>query len=61
MYTFELHYIDVDTGREIIKRLKIDSQLYDYEEEIFMHAIVKAYNMMNEHLLFFRLDYKGSY
>lgn len=61
MYTFELHYIDVDTGRDIIKTLKVDSQLYDTEKEIFMHAMKRAYDMMNEHELFFRLDYKGSY
>ena len=61
MYTFELHYIDIDTAREIIKTLKVDSQLYDSEEEIFIHAMDRAYNMMNEHELFYRLDYKGSY
>ena len=61
MYTFELHYIDVDTGRDIVKTLKVDSQLYDTEKEIFMHAMKRAYDMMNEHELFTRLDYKGSY
>ena len=61
MYTFELYYFDVDTGRDIIKTLKVDSQLYDAEEEIFFHAMDRAYNMMNEHELFYRLDYKGSY
>ena len=61
MYTFELHYINIDTGREITKTLKVDSQLYDSEKEIFIHAMDRAYNMMNEDELFFRLDYKGSY
>ena len=61
MYTFELHYIDIDTGRDILKTLKVDSQLYDTEKEIFIHAMKRAYDMMNEHELFFRLDYKGSY
>ena len=61
MYTFELHYIDIDTGRDIIKTLKVDSQLYDTEKEIFMHAMKRAYDMMNEHELFTRLDYKCSY
>ena len=32
MYTFELHYIDVNTGRDIIKTLKVDSQLYVTEK-----------------------------
>ena len=59
MYTFELHYIDVDTGRNIIKALKVDSQLYNTEKEIFIHAMKRAYDMMNEHELFYRLDYKG--
>ena len=61
MYTFELHYIDVDTGRDIIKTLKVDSQLYETEKEIFIHAMKRAYEMMNEYELFCRLDYKGSY
>ena len=61
MYTFELHYIDIDTDRDIVKTLKVDSQLYDTEKEIFIHAMKRAYDMMNEHELFFRLDYKGSY
>ena len=61
MYTFELHYIDIDTGRDIIKILKVSIKLYDSEKEIFIHAMKRAYDMMNEHELFTRLDYKGSY
>ena len=61
MYTFELHYIDIDTGRDIIKILKVSINLYDSEKEIFIHAMKRAYDMMNEHELFTRLDYKGSY
>ena len=61
MYLFELHYIDAETAREIIKTLKVDSQLYDSEKEIFIHAMNRAYDMMNEYELFTRLDYKGSY
>lgn len=60
MYTFELHYIDIDTDRDIIKTLKVDSQLYDTEKEIFIHAMNRAYDIMEENELFFRLDYKGS-
>ena len=60
MYTFELHYIDIDTGRDILKILKVDSQLYDTEKEIFIHAMKRAYDSMNENELFYRLDYKGS-
>ena len=61
MYTFELHYFDINTDKEIIKTLKVDSQLYVTEKEIFIHAMNRAYEMMNEYELFFRLDYKGSY
>ena len=61
MYIFELHYIDIDTGREIIKKLEVDSQLFDSEKEIYIHAMNRAYNIMEENELFFRLDYKGSY
>ena len=59
MYTFELHYIDIDTGRDILKTLKVDSQLYDTEKEIFIHAMERAYDIMKENELFYRLDYKG--
>ena len=61
MYIFELHYIDIDTGREIIKKLEVDRQLFDSEKEIYIHAMNRAYNIMEENELFFRLDYKGSY
>ena len=61
MYTFELHYIDVDTGRDIIKTLKVDSQLYNTEKEIFINAMSRAYDIMKENELFYRLDYKGSF
>ena len=57
MYTFELHYIDIDTGRDILKTLKVDSQLYDTEKEIFVHAMERAFDIMKENELFFRLDY----
>ena len=60
MYTFELHYIDIDTDRDILKTLKVDSQLYDTEKEIFIHAMERAYDIMKENELFYRLDYKGS-
>ena len=61
MYTFELHYIDIETGRDIIKTLKVDSQLYDSEEEIFIHAMKRALDIMEENELFCRLDCKGYY
>ena len=60
MYTFELHYIDIDTDRDIIKTLKVNSQLYDTEKEVFIHAMERAYDIMKENELFYRLDYKGS-
>ena len=61
MYTFELHYIDTDTARDIIKTLKVDSQLYDSEEEIFIHAMKRALDIMEENELFYGLDCKGYY
>ena len=61
MYTFELHYYNTDTARDIIKTLKVDSQLYETEKDIFIHAMKRAYDMMEEYELFTRLDYKGSY
>ena len=36
MYTFELHYIDIDTGRDIVKILKVSIKLYDSEKEILL-------------------------
>lgn len=57
MYTFELHYIDMYTDREIIKTLKVDSQLYDTEKEIFIHAMDRAYNMSKGHELFSSIEF----
>ena len=57
MYTFELHYIDIHTGEEIIKTLKVDNQLYETEKEIFMHAMNRAYYIMEENELFYGIEY----
>ena len=56
MYTFELHYIDIDTGRDIIKTLKVDSQLYETEKEIFIHAMKRAYDIMEENELLHSIE-----
>ena len=42
MYTFELHYIDVDTGRDIIKTLKVDSQLYGTKKK-YLYTLWKGH------------------
>ena len=57
MYTFELHYIDIDTGRDIIKTLKIDSHLYETEKEIFMHAMNRAYDIMEENEMLYGIEF----
>ena len=57
MYTFELHYIDMNTDRDIIKTLKVDSQLYDSEKEIFIHAMDRAYSIMEENELFSSIEF----
>ena len=56
MYTFELHYIDTDTARDIIKTLKVDSQLYETEKEIFIHAMKRAYDIMEENELLHSIE-----
>ena len=56
MYTFELHYFDTDTGRDIIKTLKVDSQLYETEKEIFIHAMKRAYDIMEENELIHSIE-----
>ena len=57
MYTFELHYFDIHTGRDIIKTLKVDSQLYDTEKEIFMHAMNRAYDIMEENEMLYGIEF----
>ena len=61
MYTFELHYVDIDTGRKIIKTLKVDSQLYESEKEIFIHAMDRAYSIMEENELFSSIEFISCY
>ena len=56
MYTFELHYFNTDTARDIIKTLKVDSQLYETEKEIFIHAMKRAYDIMEENELFHSIE-----
>ena len=59
MYTFELHYINIDTGKEISKGIEIDRQLFDTEKEIFLYAMKMAYDMMKENELFSSLEFIG--
>ena len=61
MYTFELHYIDIETGREITKTLKVDSQLYETEKEIFIHAMNRAYDIMEENEMFSSIKFITCY
>ena len=57
MYLFELHYIDIDTDREISKGLEVDRQLFDTEKEVFIYAMKKAYDMMKENELLTSVEF----
>ena len=59
MYLFELHYIDIDTGRKISKGLEIDRQLFDTEKEVFLYAMNMAYDMTKENELFSSVEFIG--
>ena len=48
------------TEKELCEKYGVNKVILE-EKEIFIHAMKKAYDMMNEHELFTRLDYKGSY
>ena len=59
MYLFELHYIVIDTGKEILKGIEIDRQLFVTERELFLYAMNMAYDMAKENELFSSIEFIG--
>ena len=53
MYIFEAHYTNVDTEKEITRKIEVDSQVFDTEKECYIYAMTKAYNdkKANEYLM----------
>ena len=47
MYHFVAHYINMNTDEKIIRIIGIDCQRFCDEEEIFIYAMRKAYDMKN--------------
>ena len=50
-------YIDINTDKKITKTLKVDRQLFETEKEVFLYAMSKAYDSMEENELFCSLAF----
>lgn len=46
MYLFVAHYIDIDTEKKISKSIELDGQLFASEKDIYVYAMIKAYDLM---------------
>ena len=57
MYIFELHYIEIETGKKTSKMLEIDRQLFDTEQEVFLYAMKTGYAITKENELFYSIEF----
>ena len=57
MYYFEAHYINMDNGAEIIKKINFDGQFFDSDKECYLYAMSRAYDMQEENEMFASLEF----
>ena len=57
MYLFIAHYINMDTDRKRNKAIEIDGQFFDSEKEIYLYAMGKAYDMIEDNECFDILEF----
>ena len=57
MYYFEAHYINMDTGEEVTKKISFDGQFFDSDKECYLYAMSRAYDMEEENEMFASLEF----
>ena len=57
MYLFEAHYINMDTNEKVIRKIEFDGQFFDSEKEIYLYAMGKAYDMIEDNECFDILEF----
>lgn len=60
MYYFLAHYIDMNTGEEITKKIEFDGQFLDTERDIFLYAMGRAYDITENNEMFSSLEFIAS-
>lgn len=60
MYLFEAHYIKLDSGIEIVRKIEFDGQHFDNEKDCYLHAMGIAYDKIQPDELFASLEFIAS-
>lgn len=56
MYYFNAHYYDMEQDCDVTKTIKFDGQFIGTEKDCFIYATGKAYDMAEEHEIFFGIE-----
>ena len=57
MYYFLARYINMETNKEITRKIEFDGQFFDTEKEIYLYAMSKSYDMTKENECFSSLEF----
>lgn len=59
MYIFEAHYINMPTGKELIKSIEFNEQFLDTERECYLYAMGRAFDLRDVGDMFASLEFIG--
>lgn len=57
MYTFLAHYINMDNGKEITRKIGFEEQSLENEKECYLYAMSIAYEMKHKNECFSSLEF----
>jgi hypothetical protein len=57
MYLFVAHYTNIDDYTEITRKIEIEEQFFNNERDIYLYAMGKAYDMMQDNEGFDNLEF----
>lgn len=57
MYIFEAHYINMDNDVEITRTIEFSEQFFKNENECYVYAMKRAYNMKEENELLASVEF----
>lgn len=60
MYLFEAHYIKLDSGIEIIRKIEFNGQSLDGERDCYLYAMGQAYDEIQHDEMFASLEFIAS-
>ena len=57
MYLFEVHYINMDTDTEVVKKIEFEEQFFTSERDAYLYAMGRAYDMAEKNEMFASLEF----